>query len=375
VWLTVIDPQPTAGIASACVAVIAPSPNVTVTAATKIEEVGRRTAPRRFTIGLSLSLSFVDRNSIGRVVVISSRCLLSAGLSALAAATLAACGNAAPHAASTTLSSAHLVEAGRPPYITGLAVDPSDHSLLLATNTGLYRISANGRELHPVQAHVTVGGAAGPYGERVSSLAFEGPGRLLGSGHPNRVVTHLPPFLGLLVSTDGGRDWSALARAGFSDLHVLLVQDRTIYAFDTVLGGVVVSTDGGHTFAEGSAPAGPTVLDMAVDPKDARYVLASTPQAIFASSDQGMSWRQLAIAAESRLTWMPAGLFRADADGNVLRSSDRGRSWTQVGKLAGAPGKLVETAAGALYAALDDGRIATSLDGGRQWSNLFSPDA
>ena len=305
--------------------------------------------------------------------MLNSRRLLCAGLSALAAAALAACGSAAPHITSTTLSAAQLVEAGRPPYITGLAIDPSDHSLLFATNTGLYRISANGRELHPVQAHVSVGSATGPYGERVSSLAFDGPGRLLGSGHPNRVLTHLPPFLGLLVSSDGGREWSALARAGFSDLHVLLVQNGTIYGFDTVLGGVVVSTDGGHTFAERSAPSGPTVLDMAVDPKDANYILASTPQAIFASSDQGTTWRQLTAATEARLTWMPAGLFRADAGGRVLRSADRGASWTQVGTLPGTPGKLVETASGELYAALIDGRIATSSDGGRQWSILFSP--
>ena len=180
-------------------------------------------------------------------------------------------------------------------------------------------------------------------------------------------------YLNYRVSTDGGRDWSAVARAGLSDLHVLLVQNNVIYAFDTILGGVIVSTDGGHNFAEGSAPSGPTVLDMAVDPKDARYVLASTPQAIFASSDQGMTWSQLAVAAESRLTWVGEGLFRADADGRVLRSVDRGRSWAQVGTLPGTPGKLVETAAGELYAALIDGRITTSTDGGRQWSVLFSP--
>jgi hypothetical protein len=305
--------------------------------------------------------------------VLSSRCLLCASLSALAAATLVACGGAAPHIASRARPSTRLVEAGRPPYITGLAIDPADHSLLLATNSGLYSISASGREMHPIQARASVGKAAGPYGERVSSLAFESPGVLLGSGHPNRVISGLPPFLGLLVSHDGGHHWSALARAGFSDLHVLLVQRGTIYGFDTVLGGVVVSTDGGHNFAERSAPSGPTVLDMAVDPKNARYVLASTPQAIFASSDQGTSWRQLGTAAEARLTWTPAGLFRADADGGVLRSLDRGRNWTQVGKLPGTPGKLLETATGELYAALVDGRIATSMDGGRQWSVLFSP--
>lgn len=306
--------------------------------------------------------------------MLSSRSLISAGLGALAATTLAACGGASSHVASTASAKTRLVEAGRPPYITGLAIDPAGHSLLLATNTGLYRISANGSDLQPIYARASVNGKSGPYGERVSSLAFEGSGDLLlGSGHPNRVISGLPPFLGLLVSHDDGQHWSALARAGFSDMHVLLVQDSTIYAFDTVLGGVVVSTDGGHNFAERSAPEGPTVLDMAVDPRDPRYILASTPQAIFASSDQGTHWRRLALTTESRLTWNSTGLFRADADGEVLRSVDRGRNWTPVGKLTGTPGKLVETAPGELYAALDDGRITTSSDDGRTWSVLFSP--
>jgi photosystem II stability/assembly factor-like uncharacterized protein len=207
----------------------------------------------------------------------------------------------------------------------------------------------------------------------MSSLAFLDAGHLLGSGHPNPGPSRLPAFLGLIESTDGGHSWTAVSRAGFSDLHVLLVVDASVYGYDTVLGGVVVSRNDGRTFAERSAPQDAVVVDMAVDPHAPRYLLASTPTAIFRSSDQGGSWHKLQAADESRLAWTSNGLFRADADGTVSMSSDRGLTWRRAGRLPGPPGKLVELPGGTLYAALDNGSVLTSHSGGRTWSTLFAP--
>lgn len=333
-------------------------------------------AHRRSTIRLEQNPSFAEHDSMGRGTVLKSRSLpcLAIGtlLTVAPALALTACGDSSRRA-STAAASKPLIETGRPPLITGLAIDPTDHSILLATNVGLYRIDSDGKAVRPIEAHAAESGADGPFGERVSSLAFAAPHRLLGSGHPNRVVDRLPPFLGLLESRDGGRSWKGIARTGFSDLHVLLVAGASVYAFDTTLGGVVVSSDGGRTFAERTAPEGPTVIDMAVDPGDGRYILASTPAAIFASSDQGNSWHRLARATEARLSWSSAGLFRADSDGAVRRSEDRGRNWAAVGKLPGSPGKLVQAGGGELYAALNDARILRSTDGGREWKPVFSP--
>ncbi len=266
-----------------------------------------------------------------------------------------------------------LVDGTRPPYITGLAVDPAGGAILLATNVGLFRISAGGRQIQPISARVRANGQGGPFGQRVSSLAFFDAGHLLGSGHPNRTATRLPAFLGLIESTDGGRSWTAISRAGFSDLHVLLVVNGKVYGFDTVLGGVVVSADRGRTFAERSAPQGPVVIDMAVDPHASRYLLASTPTAIFRSSDQGNRWHETQAADAAHLAWTANGLFRADADGTFSTSSDRGLTWRRVGRLPRPPGKLVELPGGTLYAALIDGSVLASRNGGRTWSTLFAP--
>lgn len=293
-----------------------------------------------------------------------------------AASPLGGCGSSTSKSTTARTSAVprtKLVDSTRPPYITGLAVDPAGQGILLATNAGLFRVSADGRRTQTIHARILAEGHTGPFGQRVSSLAFLDSGHLLGSGHPNPGPSRLPAFLGLIESTNGGRSWTAISRAGFSDLHVLLVVNGTIYGYDTVLGGVVVSTDRGRTFAERSAPGGAVVVDMAVDPHAPRYLLASTPMAIFRSDNQGRSWHETQPAVESRMAWTPNGLFRADADGTVLTSSDRGLTWRRVGRLPRAPGKLVELPGGTLYAALIDGSIVASRDGGRMWKTLFAP--
>ena len=290
---------------------------------------------------------------------------------------LAGCGGSArTKSASTvpfTAPSTRLVDGSRPPYITGLAVNPADHSLLLATNRGLYRISADGHHSQTIAARARAGSRVGSFGQRVSSLAFIHDGELLGSGHPNGTARDLPPFLGVLESSDNGRNWTAIARVGFSDLNVLVVSGSTVYGFDTLLGGVVASYDSGRTYVERASPPGAFVLDLAIDPHANHHLIASTESAIFSSPDGGSTWRRISSGEESRLAWGTAGLYRADADQSLLTSSDGGMSWRLVGKLPRAPGKLVEMADGRLYAALTDGSIVTSRDAGRSWKALFAP--
>jgi hypothetical protein len=296
----------------------------------------------------------------------------SAGFAAVAL--LAGCGGTAHgRTGQQTVAGAgvRLVNSAHPPYITGLAIDPTDGSMLLATNRGLYRIAPGGRSYQALHARVRVGGTVGPFGERVSSLAFVNAGELLGSGHPNG--PGLPPFLGVIESRDGGGHWTAIARAGFSDLHVLIVSGDVAYGYDTVLGGIVASHDGGRTFAERLAPPGGLVLDMAIDPHASGHILASTETAIFTSSDGGTNWRRLEKSTATRLAWSTHGLFRADADRGIATSSDGGTRWRRVGTLPRAPGKLAELGDGTLYAALTDGSIVRSDDGGRSWRTLFRP--
>jgi photosystem II stability/assembly factor-like uncharacterized protein len=260
-----------------------------------------------------------------------------------------------------------VVDSSRGPHIAAFAVNPKDGSMLLATNRGLYAI--HGSKATPIRSEVKVKQETGRFGTNVSAFAFTGPDRLVGSGHPDSPT--LPGSLGLIESSDDGRSWSAVSRVGLSDLHVIKPQPGALVAFDTTLGATIVSRDGGKTWSERQTPAS-AVLDIAVDPSDPRYLIASTGKELSRSTDQGNTWKALGPAGRAELAWGGKGLFRADHDGTVLTSKDRGRSWSRVGKLDGSPGKLVETSDGNLYVALDDGSIQRSENGGREWKTVFA---
>jgi photosystem II stability/assembly factor-like uncharacterized protein len=263
-------------------------------------------------------------------------------------------------------SSIQVVDSSRGPHIAAFAVNPKDGSMLLATNRGLYAI--DGSKATPVRSEVRVKRETGRFGTKVSSFAFTGPDRLVGSGHPDSPT--LPGSLGLIESSDDGRSWTAVSRVGLSDLHVIESHAGTLVAYDTTLGATIVSRDGGKAWSELSTPA-PTVIDIAVDPSDPTYLIASTGKELSRSTNQGRGWKSLGRAAQAELAWGSKGLFRADHDGTVLTSNDRGSSWSRVGKLDRSPGKLTETSDGMLYAALDDGSIQRSEDGGRDWKTVF----
>jgi photosystem II stability/assembly factor-like uncharacterized protein len=238
--------------------------------------------------------------------------------------------------------------------------------MLLATNRGLYDIK--GSKATPIRSEVKVKQETGRFGTKVSSFAFTGPDKLVGSGHPDSPT--LPGSLGLIESSDDGQSWTAVSRVGLSDLHVIKQESGTLVAFDTTLGATIVSRDGGKTWSELSTPAA-AVIDIAVDPSDPAYLIASTGKQVARSTNQGRSWKTLGPATQAELAWGSKGLFRADEDGTVLSSKDRGVSWSRVGKLDGAPGKLVQVSDGTLYVALDNGAIQRSEDGGRGWKTVF----
>lgn len=260
----------------------------------------------------------------------------------------------------------------KPPYVNSLDVDPADGSYLLTTNRGFFRIDPETDEVTRVRGTISAGNRSSTVGTFLEILVT-GSGQLLGSGHPDS-KRELPPYLGMIESADGGETWSVISRLGDADLHKIVVKHDRIYAFDAILGAILISEDSGRTFTEHFTPPSELVIDFDVDPEDPDHIVASTEQRLLRSQDGGDSWRPSDQAEGIRLVWTaPDGLFRADRDGTVRRSTDGGVRWEEVGTVPGEPYKFKALADEELLLALSDGTVLRTADGGRTWEDTFRP--
>jgi hypothetical protein len=284
----------------------------------------------------------------------------------------AGCGGEEKPVAPAKAPSARLVDfSKKPPYVNTLDIDPATKDFLLTTNRGFWRISEDGGTVTQVKGTAVAEGKSSPVGTFLE-IRSNGPGKLLGSGHPD-VPGALPNYLGLLRSDDAGKTWIPISRLADADLHKIVLRHDRLYAFDAILSAMLISTDGGRTFTEEFTPRG-LVIDFEVDPADPERIIASTETELFRTEDGGKSWRPLTPAKGIRLSWPEAKtLYRADADGTIKLSEDGGTRWKDVGAVGGEPYELHATGPQALFLVLSDGSILETTDGGATWRDRFRP--
>jgi hypothetical protein len=251
-----------------------------------------------------------------------------------------------------------------PIHIHGVGVNPRDGALFIATHTGLFRAAAG-----ELRARRVAGRSQDTMGFTVL-----GPDRFLGSGHPD-LREDLPPFLGLIRSQDAGKTWDPVSLLGKADFHVLEARGKVVYGYGseyrTQRRLFLASSDGGRRWQERRPPA--PLVSLALDPRDARRLLAAGPRGLFASRDGGRSWSALP-GASGMLAWpAPERVYRVQADGTVGASRDSGRAWSPIGHVGGQPAAFEAVGARDLYVALHDGTVKRSTDGGRSWTIRSRP--
>ena len=286
---------------------------------------------------------------------------IAVALSILACLFAVACGDDEENG-STGESPPAVSDAG-PIHVHGLGVNPADGALFVATHTGLFRAPPGKTRARRVADRF----------QDTMGFTVIGPDRFLGSGHPDG-REGLPPFLGLIRSTDAGRSWQPVSLLGERDFHVLEAAGSRVYGygsdFESRQASLLVSEDAGRSWEERMPPE--PLLSLAIDPAAPDRVVASGEDGVHASTDAGRGWRPLGNTP-GMLAWPePDELFLVGFDGSVARSSDAGRTWSSVGAVDGQPA-AVESADGELYIALHDGTVLRSPDGGRSWQVRSRP--
>jgi hypothetical protein len=276
----------------------------------------------------------------------------------LSAIAFAACGDGSGDVSAPN----PVVSDPEPVHVHGLGINPADRALFIATHTGLFRAPAGQQRARRV-------------GDRLQDtmgFTVTGPNRFLGSGHPDG-RDNLPPFLGLIRSSDAGQSWQPVSLLGERDFHVLEAAGRRIYGYgsdyESRQAGLLVSDDGGRTWDERTPPE--PLGALAIDPQDPDHVIASGRDGLYSSSDAASGWRPLTDEA-GLLAWTETtGLFVVRFDGQVARSRDGGRTWQKIGTVDAQPAAL-DSAGDELYLALHDGTVKYSHDG-RKWQLRSHP--
>lgn len=260
-------------------------------------------------------------------------------------------------------SAADTVPISEVSHIHGVAVDPTDPArLYLATHYGLWRTAADGTasRISEVQDDF-MGFTPHP----------ESPGVFLASGHPATGGN-----LGFIRSEDAGVTWRQVSpgAGGPVDFHAMDVSPADPNVVYGAYGNLQVSFDGGKTWRVKAAPPA-DVYDIAASAQEAATVYAATSAGLMLSRDAGASWESAGSAPQ------PASLVEVGEDGAVyafvvgqglLRATEGDLAWEPVSNTFGqaVPLHLAIDPADPkrLFAVTSEGEVLASSDAGRSWA-------
>lgn len=275
--------------------------------------------------------------SASRALLAAVTILLIAGCTAPVAST------PAPPAATPPGNSSGLPS----PHVHGIAIDPADDTVYLATHDGLFGYGT---------------GTSTRVGPVIDLMGFAaaGPSTFYASGHPGP-GTALPNPVGLLSTRDAGRTWQPLSRQGESDFHALTAAPFGVIAADRALR----ITEDGRSWRELPIPTPPTALAAA---PDGSTILAATDTGLLRSTTRGDSWAPVdGTPPLQLLAWADADTAVGTTyDGAVHISDDAGLTWTPRARVGPAQAITARAAADGNVRVLvvDHSEILESADGG-----------
>lgn len=249
-------------------------------------------------------------------------------------------------------------------HVHGLAFDPHDDQLTVATHEGIYKLDGDA---------FTV---SGPIGDLdIDAMGFTlVNGTAYASGHPgpNTPESFGSPHLGLIRSTDQGKTWSTLSLAGDVDFHALAVDrynPEIIYGLSSSDATVYRSDDGGNSWEKGAELM---ARDLAAPTGSSGAVFATTDAGLARSSDGGATFQLVPDAPALFLITNDGSqdgrLVGVDTEGNLWRQSVGDGAWTPEGAVEGVPQAMTVEPGTTRLVVADDRGIVLTEDYGRTWS-------
>ncbi|GAB2972371.1 hypothetical protein GCM10023080_040630 [Streptomyces pseudoechinosporeus] len=278
----------------------------------------------------------------------ATRTLFAATGTALAALALAACGSGASDTGAASEESTALS------HVHGLGVDPADERVYVATHHGLYTV-AKGQEPKLV-------------GDRKDDFMFmgftvTGDNTFVASGH-GAPGNGRPGNVGLIETKDAGTTWTSRSLSGEADFHSLDSAKGIVYGYEG--GRIRVSSD----LKTWDDRATLEALDLAVSPNGDR-LLAGTAEGVVTSTDGGRTFAEGAEPVQAFLSRpTEKSLFGIDLSGKLSRSADGGKTWKRLTAVPGGqPQALTAVNADHILAATQTG-VYESRDGGKTFTEL-----
>lgn len=246
--------------------------------------------------------------------------------------------------------------------ITKVLVDPLNSNIIYAgaVNGGIWKTTDSGQNWSPLtdrQSSLSIGAM------NFDSLDTKNQTIIAGTGRQSAFGFSSGPLTGIQYSTNGGTTWTELGRDALLNKDITGVAARgavmmaAVRDIDNPINtvGLYRSADGGATFnnAVTGLPTG-NIQSLTADPSNAsRFYLSvvngnDSQTGIYKSDDSGASWTLVkAVTGLSASESTGRILLSAGANGvlaaqvqqgttrfDILRTSDLGASWTDMGKPA-----------------------------------------
>ena len=243
-------------------------------------------------------------------------------------------------------------------HVHGVAQNPGDQLVYLATHTGVYR-------LKPGQKPALI---ANRFQDTMAFTIVKADD-FLASGHP-AVDEDTPNPLGLIRSTDRAKSWQPVALGGRSDFHAIDTAGPLLYAYGS--DGRLMRTTDRRSWS--TVLRGADLIDIAANPEQVDQVLVTTQAGELLRLDAADSPRLRPVSGAPPLTFIDrttqGGVVGIDESGQVFSANQDARSWTRLSSLPGVP-EALNVRSDTWLAATEWG-VYSSVDGGSSWQQLIS---